>query len=61
MYGRPAIEAMQFILSLQAVQTGGTAAAPIYTMQLMLDGMVALANPNDVRLRFPPGLVKSWT
>ncbi len=59
MYGRHCIEAMQFILSLQARQTGGTAAAPTYTMDLMLDGMVALANPNDVRLRFSPGLIKS--
>ncbi|QTN32033.1 hypothetical protein HZ994_06715 [Akkermansiaceae bacterium] len=58
MYGKPAIEAIQFILCLQAVQTGGTAADPIYKMQMMCDGMVVLANPNDVRLRFPPGLVK---
>lgn len=59
MYGKPRIDAMQFILSLRAVQTGGTAADPTYSMQMMLDGMIALANPNDIRLRFPPGLVKS--
>lgn len=59
MYGRHHIEAMQFILSLQARRTGGTDAAPTYTMDMMLDGMVALSNPNDIRLRFSPGLVKS--
>jgi hypothetical protein len=59
MYRRHVIEAMQFIFSLQAVPSGGTTDAPTYKMQLMLDGMVVLANPNDVRLRFPPGLVRA--
>ncbi len=60
MYGKPAVEAMQFILSLVAVPDGqNTDGDKLYKMQMMLDGMIALSNPNDVRLRFPPGLVKS--
>jgi len=60
MYGKPSIDAMQFLLSLVAVPDGQNADGDdVYKMQMMLDGMVALSNPNDVRLRFPPGLVKS--
>lgn len=51
-YSKPTIEAVQFILSLKAVATGST-----YKMQMMLDGVVALSNPNDVRIQIPPGLV----
>jgi hypothetical protein len=58
LYQRHVLEAMQFIFSLQAVRNGGPSTAPLYKMQLMLDGMVALSNPNDVRLRFPAGLVR---
>jgi hypothetical protein len=57
-YRRHVIEAVQLIISLQAVQSGGTASAPTYKMQLMLDGVVVVSNPNDVRLRFPAGLVR---
>lgn len=59
LYHRHVLEAMQFIFSLQAVRSNAPPAAPLYKMQLMLDGMVVLSNPNDVRLRFPPGLVRS--
>lgn len=60
MYGKPAVEAMQFILSLVAVPDGKNADGDdLYKLEMMLDGMIALSNPNDVRLRFPPGLVKS--
>lgn len=58
MYGKHYIEAMQFIVSLQARRDGGTNEAPLYRMDVMLDAMVTLANPNDVRLRYSPGLVK---
>lgn len=56
-YRKPTIEAAQFIFSLMAVPgTGSTAAAPLYKMQMMLDGVVVLSNPNDVRMEIPPGL-----
>jgi hypothetical protein len=58
-YRRNVIEAIQLIFSLRAVQSGGTAAAPTYRMELMLDGIIVLSNPNDVRLVFPPGLIKA--
>jgi hypothetical protein len=58
LYGRHVIDAMQFILSLQARRTGGTNEEPLYKLDIMLDGMVALTNPNDVRLRYSPGLQK---
>lgn len=51
-YRKPTVEAVQFILSLKAVPTGGGK----YKMQMMLDGLVALTNPNDVRMEIPPGL-----
>jgi hypothetical protein len=57
-YRRHVVEAMQFIFSMQAVRSGGSADAPTYRMQLMLDGVVVLSNPNDVRMRFPAGLVR---
>ena len=52
MYRRPNVQALQFIFSLQAVPSGAT-----YKMQMNLDAMVALSNPNDVPLVYPPGLV----
>jgi len=57
-YKRPTIEAVQFILSLKAVPDGssGSPATPSYKMQMMLDAMVAVANPNDVAIEYPQGL-----
>lgn len=52
MYRRPNIQALQFIFSMQAVPSGET-----YRMQMNLDAMVALSNPNDVPLVYSPGLV----
>lgn len=52
MYRRPNVQALQFIFSLEAVPTGAT-----YKMQMSLDAMVALHNPNDVPLNYAPGLV----
>lgn len=51
-YRKPTVEAIQFIFSLKAVSTGGDK----YKMQMMLDGLVALTNPNDVRMVIPPNL-----
>jgi hypothetical protein len=52
LYRQPTIEAAQFILSLRAVPSGtGT-----FRMEMMLDGMVAVANPNDVTFEYAPGL-----
>lgn len=51
LYRIPTIEAAQFILSLRAVPSGTT-----YQMQLMLDGMVAVSNPNDIDFEYSPGL-----
>ncbi|MCH7228505.1 hypothetical protein [Haloferula sp. A504] len=53
LYKRPVIEAVQFILSLKAESTGGGT----YRMVAMLDGMVALSNPNDVPIVWPAGLI----
>lgn len=53
LYKRPVIDAVQFILSLKAESTG----AGKYRMVAMLDGMVALSNPNDVTLVWPAGLI----
>ena len=56
-YRKPTVEVTQFIFSLMAVPgTGSTAATPLYKMQMMLDGVVGLSNPNDVRMEIPPGL-----
>jgi len=56
-YKRPVIEAVQFILSLKAVPDGtSSAGTPNYKMQMMLDAMVALSNPNDVAMNYPQGL-----
>jgi hypothetical protein len=56
-YRKPTVEAAQFIFSLKAVPgTGSTPAAPLYKMQMMLDGVVVLSNPNDIRMEIPPGL-----
>jgi hypothetical protein len=54
MYSRPMVDAVQFILSLKAFPsgTGGN-----YRMEMMLDGMVALSNPNDVPIQWPAGLI----
>ncbi|HSP42323.1 MAG TPA: hypothetical protein VLO11_05595 [Luteolibacter sp.] len=52
LYKRPVIDAVQFILSLKAEQFQGN-----YRMVMMLDGMVALSNPGDVPITWPPGLI----
>jgi hypothetical protein len=52
-YKRPAMQALQFILSLQAVPDSGQNQ---YKMVMKLDGMVAVSNPNDVPLEVPRGL-----
>ncbi len=54
LYKRPVIDAVQFIISLKAEPSG---AAGKYRMVAMLDGMVALSNPNDVSLVWPAGLI----
>lgn len=52
LYRMPTIEAAQFILSLRAVPSGtGT-----FRMEMMLDGMVGVANPNDITFEYAPGL-----
>ena len=57
MYRRPSIQALQFIFSLEAVKdTTAGAAADSYMMQMSMDAMVSLSNPNDVPLVYPPGL-----
>ncbi len=56
MYKRPAVEAVQFILSMKAVPSGSSGGTPSYKMQMMLDAMVAVANPNDVAIEYPSGL-----
>ncbi len=53
LYKRPVIDAVQFILSLKAESSGGGK----YRMVMMLDGMVALSNPNDVSIIWPAGLI----
>ncbi len=53
LYKRPVIDAVQFILSLKAESMGGGN----YRMVAMLDGMVAISNPNDVRIVWPAGLI----
>lgn len=52
LYKRPVIDAVQFILSLKAEPFQGN-----YRMVMMLDGMVALSNPGDVPITWPPGLI----
>ena len=52
LYKRPVIDAVQFILSLKAEPFQGN-----YRMVMMLDGMVALSNPSDVPITWPPGLI----
>jgi hypothetical protein len=54
LYKRPVIDAVQFILSLKAEPFGG---AGKYRLVAMLDGMVALSNPNDVPIVWPAGLI----
>lgn len=51
-YKRPVIDAVQFIFSLKAEPHSGS-----YRMVMMIDGMVALTNPNDVAISWPPGLL----
>jgi hypothetical protein len=53
LYRKPTIEAAQFILSLKAVPD---TAAGRYKMVIMLDGMVAVSNPNDMTFEYAPGL-----
>jgi hypothetical protein len=52
LYKRPVIDAVQFIISLKAVPHQGK-----YRMLAMLDGMVALSNPNDIPIQWPAGLI----
>ena len=54
LYRQPTIDAAQFILSLRAV--ADTANPGKYKMQMMIDGMVAISNPNDVIFEYAPGL-----
>ena len=56
LYKRPAIEAMQFIFSLRAVPDTSADDPDRYKMQMHMDGMVAISNPNDVPLVYQPGL-----
>ena len=53
LYRQPVIEAAQFILSLRAVADTNPGR---YKMQMMLDGMVSVSNPNDVDFVYAPGL-----
>ena len=55
-YRRPTVEAVQFIFSLKAVPDGASGGTSSYKMQMMLDGMVAVSNPNDVAIEYPQGL-----
>lgn len=52
-YRKPTIEAAQFIFSLKA---SPDTAAGRYKMQMMLDGMVSVSNPNDITFEYAPGL-----
>lgn len=54
LYRKPSIEAAQFILSLKAVPD--TANPGRFKMVVMLDGMVAVSNPNDMGFEYAPGL-----
>jgi hypothetical protein len=56
MYRRPTVQGLQFIFSLSAIQDP-KAAAGRYKMQMNLDALVVLSNPNDIPLQYPPGLV----
>lgn len=58
LYRQPVIDAAQFILSLRAVpDPAGTPVTPAkFKMQMMLDGMVAVSNPNDIAFEYAPGL-----
>lgn len=51
-YRKPTVDAVQFIFSLKPQAMGGGK----YKMLMMLDGLVALSNPNDVPMVIPPGL-----
>ncbi len=53
-YRKPTIEAAQFIFSLKAVPDEKNAGRS--KMQMMLDGMVSVSNPNDVTFEYAPGL-----
>ncbi len=53
LYKRPPMQALQFILSLQAVPD---TAKDKYKMVMKLDAMVAVGNPNDIPLVIPPGV-----
>lgn len=55
LYHKPTFEGVQFIFSLSAISD--PARSGKYKLQMHLDAMVAIANPNDVPLVFPPGLV----
>lgn len=47
------IGASQFILSLRAVEDPATKGR--YTMQMKLNRMVGISNPNDVTFEYAPG------
>ena len=55
LYKRPAVEAMQFIFSLKAVEDPRN--EDRYKMEMHMDALVALSNPNDVPLVYSPGLL----
>jgi hypothetical protein len=54
LYSRPMVDVVQFILSLKAIPS---TPAGTYKMEMMLDGVVALSNPNDVPIQWPAGLI----
>jgi len=56
-YREPVIEALHIILSFRAVPD--TATPGTYMMQAMLDGMMAVSNPNDIPTVWPASMVLS--
>lgn len=58
-YRQPLIEALHLILSFRAVPDAATPGT--YRMQAMLDGMMAVSNPNDIPIEWQPSTVLSHT
>ena len=56
MYRRPTVQALQFIFSLKAVPDTAAGRIGRYKMEINMDAMVSLSNPNDVTLTWPAGL-----
>ena len=56
-YGKPVLEAMQFILSLQAIPSGPPSEEK-YKMVMMFDGMACLGQSQRHSSAVPPGLNK---